>query len=274
MTKKIGGITLTALSNGAHFIFMQVTLKRASESEAVKTKAASEISKLQAAFEVEDANLKLMTKSELTKLIEKNDAIRDSCYIGYKGVVRGFLALPESDMLTAAEKLWNHIESYKIRTNDQLDKETGMIVNFIDDLEKKYAAEVTTLGLTPLVANMKTANEQVLTLMTDRDTANSTRTVGAMKAARAATDVAYRALVEKVNALALVEGDTAYASFIDEMNTQIIRYKREALNQSASSTTSTGGTTTTTEDDAPVVDDGGGTDEGGSGSEDDVPEVM
>ncbi len=271
MTKKIGNIAVTALSNGAHFNYMQSTLKRANASEAVKTKAAGEISKLQAAFEVEDANLKLMTKSEMTKLIEKNDAIRDSCYSGFKSVVKGFLALPECDIQAAAEKLWNHIESYKIVTTDQLDKETGMLQNFIDDLEKKYATQVTTLGLTPLVENMKEANNQVLTLMDNRTTESSTKTVGAMKAARAATDAAYRTLVEKVNALAIVEGDTEYASFIDEMNAQITHYKREALGQTTSSSSSTGGDTTT-EDDAPVVDGGGTTDEGGS--EDDVPDLM
>ena len=81
------------------------------------------------------------------------------------------------------------------------------------------------------------------------------------------TDKAYRALIQKVNALAVIEGDTAYAAFIDGMNSQIVRFKREALNQSASSTTTTDTTTdTTTEDDAPVVD--------GGVSEDDIPEVM
>ena len=76
---------------------------------------------------------------------------------------------------------------------------------------------------------MKEANNRVFELVTRRDTENSTKTVGAVKAARAVTDNAYRMLVKKVNAHALIEGDAAYASFIDEMNAQIARYKREAL---------------------------------------------
>ena len=276
MAKKISNIAVTALSNGAHYNFMRMTLDRAGESEAVKNKAASEISALQAAFDIEDERLKTMTKSELTELISENDARRDNDYYGIKNLVNRFLSFQADNVKAAAKKLWRLIESYQINPDDQLDKETGMIANFIDDLEKKFATEVETLGLNLLVNDMKEANEQVYALMRSRDTAKSTKVAGAMKAARAATDTAYRTFVEKVNALAVVEGDTAYASFIDEMNTQIIRYKREALNQSvSSSTTTTDGSTTTTEDDAPVVDDGGGTDEGGGTvSEDDIPEVM
>ena len=58
-----------------------------------------------------------------------------------------------------------------------------------------------------------------------------------MKTARAATDEAYRDLVKMVNAYALVEGDAAYAGFIDYLNAEIVHYKREVLNQKASSST-------------------------------------
>ena len=211
-----------------------MVLERAAESEVVNTKLSSEISVLKSAFAVEDEKLKIATKSELTKTISSNDALRDSYYTGFKGTIRGLLVLPQGDMLTAAEKLWSHIDNYKIRTNSQLDKQTGMMTNFIDDLEKKYSSEVSTLGLTALIAAMKEANNNVLAALKSRDTEGSTKVVGAMKAARAATDDAYRSIVKKVNALALIEGDADYASFIDALNAQIVRYKREALGQKAS----------------------------------------
>ena len=234
MAREVNNIALTQLSNGAHFTFMQMVLERAAESEVVNTKLSSEISVLKSAFAVEDEKLKIATKSELTKTISSNDALRDSYYTGFKGTIRGLLVLPQGDMLTAAEKLWSHIDNYKIRTNSQLDKQTGMMTNFIDDLEKKYSSEVSTLGLTALIAAMKEANNNVLAALKSRDTEGSTKVVGAMKAARAATDDAYRSIVKKVNALALIEGDADYASFIDALNAQIVRYKREALGQKAS----------------------------------------
>lgn len=234
MEKEISGIAVSKLSNGAHYTFIQVVIERAEGSEAVKAKVGADISALREALETEGEKLRVMTKSELTRHIKESDALRDESYIGYKGVVRGFLAHPEGSVLTAAEKLWAHIESCGIRTNIQLDRQTGLMTSFISELEEKYREEVATLGLTTLVAAMKEANERVLELMTRRDTENSTKTVGAVKAARAVTDDAYRMLVKKVNAHALIEGDAAYASFIDEMNAQIARYKREALGETLS----------------------------------------
>ena len=267
MAKEINGITLTALSNGAHFSFMKSTLVFADDCEAVVNKLSGDIAVFKKAFAVEDEKLKIMTKSELTEEIYQNDAIRDGSYSGYKSSVKGLLSRPAGDLQAAAKRLWNHIESYKIRTDDQFDKQTGMMENLITDLEGKYAAEIALLGLSPFVTSMKTANDKVAELLRSRDIENSTKGVGATKAARAATDDAYRTFVKKVNALALLEGDADYAAFIDGMNSQIVRFKREALNQSASSTTTTDTTTdTTTEDDAPVVD--------GGVSEDDIPEVM
>ncbi len=270
MAKEIGGITLTALTNGAHFSFMKSTLVFADDCEAVVNKLSDDIAAFRAAFATEDEKLKIMTKSELTEEIYQNDAIRDGSYSGYKGSVRGLLSLPAGDLQAAAKRLWNHIESYKIRTDDQFDKQTGMMDNLINDLETKYAAEIALLGLSPFVTSMKTANDKVAELLHSRDIENSAKGVGATKAARAATDTAYRTLIKKVNALALLEGDADYASFIDGMNSQIVRFKREALGQTTSSSSSTGGDTTT-EDDAPVVDGGGTTDEGG---EEDVPDLM
>ena len=40
-----------------------------------------------------------------------------------------------------------------------------------------------------------------------------------------------------VNALALVFGEADYADFIDYVNTEIVHFKREVLNQKASTTT-------------------------------------
>ncbi len=63
------------------------------------------------------------------------DKDRDALYVGYKKAVEAFLAMPIADMAQAAKVLAQHIKDYKINTADQLDKETGLLVNFITDLE-------------------------------------------------------------------------------------------------------------------------------------------
>ena len=191
----------------------------------------------------------------MTDDIAKADNDRDALYAGYKKAVEGFLAMPVADMAQAAKVLSQHIKDYKINTAGQLDKETGLLVNFITDLEGKFSAQVTTLGLTPFVTNLKEANERVRTLTLQRTNEKMGITVGALKTARTASDDAYRALVKMVNALALVFGEKDYTSFIDYVNTEITHYKREVLNQKSTSPSTSGGSTD------------GGAKPGGSGSD-------
>ena len=176
----------------------------------------------------------------MTDDIAKADNDRDALYAGYKKAVEAFLAMPIADMAQAAKVLSQHIKDYKINTADQLDKETGLLVNFITDLEDKYSAQVAKLGLTAFVTNLKEANERVRTLTLQRTNEKMGVTVGALKAARTATDDAYRALVKMVNALALVFGEKDYTAFIDYANTEITHYKREVLGQKASATSTSG----------------------------------
>ncbi len=229
MGRKIKGIAISRMPNGAHYTFVKNTLEWAEECEAVAGRLSADIATLRTAFRGEEAALRVMRKSGLTKEIVRGDAMRDSSYSGYKGAVRGLLSLPEGKMQTAARRLWDHIKSCRIVTTDQRDKQTGMMTSFIESLEGKYAADIAMLGLSSLVVAMKEANEKVYVLMKDRDTEYSTKTVGGVKAARLATDEAYRTLIDKVNAMALLEGDADCAELIDAMNAQIARYKREVL---------------------------------------------
>ena len=238
--KEIYDINIQRMNNGAHFTFVSNILARAEADTAVKGKASELVSNFKVAVAAEDEALKISQKSLLTDDIAKADIDRDALYAGYKKAVEAFLAMPIADMAQAAKVLAQHIKDYKINTAGQLDKETGLLVNFITDLENKYSAQVAKLGLTAFVTNLKEANERVRMLTLQRTNEKMGVTVGALKAARTASDDAYRALVKMVNALALVYGEKDYTAFIDYANTEITHYKREVLNQKASAPSTSG----------------------------------
>lgn len=238
--KEIYDINIQRMNNGAHFTFVSNILARAEADTAVKGKASELVSNFKVAVAAEDEALKISQKSLLTDDIAKADNNRDALYAGYKKAVEAFLAMPIADMAQAAKVLAQHIKDYKINTAGQLDKETGLLVNFITDLEDKYSAQVAKLGLTAFVTNLKEANERVRMLTLQRTNEKMGVTVGALKAARTSSDDAYRALVKMVNALALVYGEKDYTAFIDYANTEITHYKREVLNQKASAPSTSG----------------------------------
>ena len=274
--KEIYDINIQRMNNGAHFTFVSNILAHAEADTAVKGKASELVSNFKAAVAAEDEALKISQKSLLTDEIAKADSDRDALYAGYKKAVEGFLAMPIADMAQAAKILSQHIKDYKINTADQLDKETGLLVNFISDLEDKYAAQVAKLGLTAFVTNLKEANERVRTLTLQRTNEKIGITVGALKTARTASDDAYRALVKMVNALALVFGEKDYTAFIDYVNTEITHYKREVLGRKTSAPSTSGssaagsGSTSTPSSGGSTSDTGssssGGSTPGGSSS--------
>lgn len=239
--KEIYDINIQRMNNGAHFTFVSNILARAEADTAVKEKASELVSNFKTAVSAEDEALKISQKSLLTDEIAKADNDRDALYAGYKKAVEAFLAMPIADMAQAAKVLAQHIKDYKINTAGQLDKETGLLVNFITDLEDKYSAQVAKLGLTAFVTNLKEANERVRMLTLQRTNEKMGVTVGALKVARTASDDAYRALVKMVNALALVFGEKDYTAFIDYVNTEITHYKREVLNQKSTATSTSDG---------------------------------
>ena len=274
--KEIYDINIQRMNNGAHFTFVSNILARAEADTTVKGKVSELVSNFKAAVASEDEALKISQKSLLTDEIAKADSDRDALYAGYKKAVEGFLAMPIADMAQAAKILSQHIKDYKINTAEQLDKETGLLVNFISDLEDKYAAQVAKLGLTAFVTNLKEANERVRTLTLQRTNEKIGITVGALKTARTASDDAYRALVKMVNALALVFDEKDYTAFIDYVNTEVAHYKREVLGRKTSAPSTSGssaagsGSTSTPSSGGSTSDTGssssGGSTPGGSSS--------
>ncbi|MBD5447048.1 MAG: hypothetical protein HDR32_04750 [Treponema sp.] len=227
--REIQSIFLGGMNNAAHFMFVSNMAGRAEKDAAVAEKCKAQVAALRAAVTAEDENLQISAKSLTTDKIAAADRLRDQLYAGYKKAVAGYAGFPMESLADAAKVLQQHIKDYKIDVQAQLDKETGLLVNFIQDLEGKFAEQVKALSLTAFVEKLKAANEEVRELTGQRTDERSAKTAGALKAARVASDEAYKMLTMHVNAHALIEGDADYAAFIDYANTEIEHFKQEVL---------------------------------------------
>ena len=227
--REIQSIFLGNMNNAAHFLFVSNMAGRAEKDSAVSEKCAAQVKALREAVTAEDENLQISAKSLTTDKIAAADRLRDQLYAGYKKAVTGYVNFPVESLAEAAKVLNQHIKDYKIDVQAQLDKETGLLVNFIQDLEGKYKPQVEALSLAAFVEKLKAANEEVRTLTGQRTDERSAKTAGALKAARVASDEAYKLLTMHVNAYALIEGDANYAAFIDYANTEIEHFKKEVL---------------------------------------------
>ena len=156
MSKKIGSINLTHLTNGAHYQFLTYALQRIDAlAPTVKTRFAADVTALENALASENQFLVVSQKSMLTDEITVADQQRDAFYMSYKGMVRSFLNMPEGELLEAAKILWQHITDYGIDTKMQLDRETGLLTNMLEDLTGKYNTQVELLGATGFVEKLE-----------------------------------------------------------------------------------------------------------------------
>ena len=227
--KEINGIDLAHMKSGAHFLFITDTVGLATADAKVKTKVTAELTALQTALKAEDDALALSKANLLSGEIKTLDTERDKHYKALRKAIKFFLNHPDAELVKAAARLEQLLKDYNINPAMQLDRETGLLLNLISDLETKSAADVTALALTPVVQAMKQANDKLREVTRARANDRAVQIVGQLKQAQHASDEAYRTLVQKVNALAVVEGEADYADFISKMNEQVKHYKQEVL---------------------------------------------
>lgn len=235
---QIQGITLTNLPNGAHFNLMDEVAQRLAALIADDAVARERVAQLTEAFNAalatEDEALKVSQKSLLTDAIADADAARDSLISLLKGLVDNWFRHPDPAMSTAAATLRQSLRDYGIDPSMQLDKETGLITNLVQDWQTTLAPQVATLFLTDTVGALKAKNDEVKELTARRADEYALRYSRNLRAARLATDDAYRAIIRRINAWLEIGADTVFDDFATYLNTRLTGYKQQVLRQSAS----------------------------------------
>jgi len=83
---------------------------------------------------------------------------------------------------------------------------------------------VALVGLNDWVAELNANNQAFDNLKNSRYTEETKRTQLIMKQERAKVDTVYHQMTDLINAYMLVEGEAAYADFVNELNRRIISH--------------------------------------------------
>ena len=228
---QIDTIGLHSMTNDAHFMYMKDVENAMETDKVAKTmeRIQANVAILKAAVDKEDEYLILSKKSQYTDQITAKDKERDSIFRGYRTAVKGLLRMPVADMAKAAADLWQHLKDYDIDPNMQLERETARIMNLVDDLDTKYAAQVRKLSLQPYVDALEAANGRVNELLATRTDESAQQIAGALRKARLASDEAYLDTVRLINAMAVVGTEKSLTPLINYLNANIKRYKEQVM---------------------------------------------
>ena len=260
-----------------HLSWMKRFLERVQQISNAPARLAGAINALQAAVGGEDQAYLIITKSDLTAPIEEADKARDNTYSGISSMLDALSRLGTADQQQAASRVAERVAYHKVSINDRYEDESEKITQLVQDFKAgSLAADIATLGLTATVNQLEQQNQQVISLMKQRQTDRSAVESNAMGKARLVTDAAYEDVVLVLNAFAITEYNgqsSPYDETIRIINSDINYYSQYVFTNTAAGggTNNGGGTTPTTPDtpgtDTPGTGDNSGDNTGGGTTE-------
>lgn len=176
-------------------------------------------------YDAFDDALKASSTNPATATATATDNARDAAWRGANNYLTAMCDHPTAEVAANAAEAKSLFDKYGDPTKLAQTEGSGILHNLLQDLEAFDSTKRTSLALDVWIADLQTKEEAFLAAAAERTEADAARQVGIVKTTRTAAEAAYRSLVDTLNALAMINGDTAYATFIDHVNAMIERQK-------------------------------------------------
>ena len=177
---------------------------------------------LVAAVQAEDEAYRTINRSPLSEQIAEADTVRDNTFVGLRTMVEALGRVGTQAQKEAAPRVLQAMRDYQVNISEGYELESTHIAQLIQQLEvSPLSDDCTTLAVSGLVAQLKTENQQVQTLIAQRNEQQAGIDMAAMQRARQAADLVYVETVMVINAFAVVEqqqGVSPYDHAIDVIN--------------------------------------------------------
>ena len=159
-------------ANAAHLSWMQRFVERIN-SNIIVTMAEDCPAMITAAYQAlaaavaqEDAAYRIINRSPLTEQIAEADQTRDNTFVGLRTMVEALGRVGTQAQKEAAPRVLQAMRDYQVGITENYELESTHIAQLIQQLEvAPLATDCTTLAVTALVAQLKTENQQVQTLI-------------------------------------------------------------------------------------------------------------
>jgi len=175
-------------------------------------------------FANETEAIAFIRKNPISDEIVVADDKRDFTYRGLDNTIKACGNHFDPLSRQAAARIQVVFDHYGNLTVKPYDEETAAISSLISELNDNHAADVTTLGITGWINELQANNAAFDALMKGRYSKEAVKTQLRMKQVRLEVDTAYKQITNRINALIIVNGETGYKGFVDELNQRIGKY--------------------------------------------------
>lgn len=191
--------------------------------EVINAMLEAPINAFEAAYQAFDVALESSTAdSAEAKAYEE---LRDRLWRSNNAYIKAMTAHPNPELAAIAERVKAEFDKYGDVTNLPVVQESGALHNLIQDIQAIPAQDRSKIHYEEWFNALDTAENNYLAAVASRTDVRSEKEVGAVKRTRIEAEAAYTHLVDVVNLLAKLEGDTAYLPFINRMNVLIAEQK-------------------------------------------------
>ena len=201
--------------------------KKITELGSVALGVESLFTTFQEKLQAYDDSLVKLTKSVFTNQMKERDKERDTCQTGLLDQIRVNANHFTPAKREMGQRLAVIADRFRDTTRLSFNDQTGMVRNLIQALRADGAADdVEALGLTEWVDQLESIYEACAALVNERRVERGARELPLKaKDTRPALEKAYDALVERLNALALVNGEEKYAELFRWWNAMIDEFR-------------------------------------------------
>ena len=219
------------MRNDEHFQYVAELIELVNRFGADTLKIEAQFEELRNAHALADDAFRNIAKSVMTEDVRLLDKRRDTALSGMNDKIRGAGKHFRQEVKDAARRLKILMDAYKNIARLPLHEQTSAVHNLMQELRGKFAPDVQTADINEWADELENANNALALTMRDRrDEAVAKKPQVNMKTARKMLDDVINAITQRMNALALVEGEQNFTEFAAAVNKLIADFKTR-LNQ-------------------------------------------
>ena len=198
---------------------MRTTDQRNAEVESANQQWIAARSAFHTAFTTLDEAYQRSLMSFSSKTIAEKDDERDIYGQVLEQVAKQWARLPDETMTIHGRRVYQVFRDIDFRTSEALVAENEKVVN----IEQRFAepqlqADLQAMGLTEANRRFAALTQEIITLMSQRQTESASRVQGELKQAREAMDEVFARFVELTNALIVVGNEPALEQLAAYLN--------------------------------------------------------
>lgn len=225
--EKIISIALTSLTNDLHLQLMTECKTRIAVYGAGELGIASLLAGFEAALAVQSLSMRTERGHALSPEIVRVDKLRDNTLYAIDRRVDSAVHSPIAAEAASGMVLQRILKKYGDVRSWEFNSETSEINLLLADLMlPANATHLQTVGIAAWIPQLKTQNDEFVATYGKRNAELANRPSGNTKAARRPVDMAYRSIVDTINAtIQLNLAKPAAGAFVKEWNVLLKRYK-------------------------------------------------